>query len=81
MMIKTSVLVATVALVTMPTLASAYEHSDSHAARHYHMLHHGMQGHSVHADGYCNGRVDGSGLRHHCGTATGGVPGGLPNRN
>ena len=71
MMIKTSVLVATVALVTMPT----------HAARHYHMLHHGMQGHSVHADGYCNGRVDGSGLRHHCGTATGGVPGGLPNRN
>ena len=80
-MIKTFTLVATVAMSAVPTMASAYVHSHGHAAHHYEMTHHGMRGHSVHADGYCNGRVDGSGLRHHCGTATGGVPGGLPNRN
>lgn len=80
-MFKTSMLVATLAMTAMPTAASAYMHSHYHGAHHYHMLHHNQREHSVHADGYCNGRADGSGLRHSCGTATGGVPGGLPNRN
>ena len=79
-MLKTFAIVAAMT-AGMPTAASAYVHHHAHATHYYNMTHHGMRGHSVHADGTCNGRVDGSGLAHHCGTATGGVPGGLPNRN
>ena len=55
-------------------------HEDHHPMHHYRTLHHAKRDHTVHANGFCNGRSHGTGDRS-CGTATGGPVGGNPSRN